>query len=125
MGSRFHSPLRNRKHLIFFNKNGLLSIAGGKLTTWRKMAEDLIEMVVKAQIFSGITKAKGFSKQKFHIGLESEEWQEFLKQNDIGLDKKVTHHLYQQYGRGAIEIIKLIEEEPNLGEKIIDANDFI
>ena len=115
----------SRKHLIFFNKNGLLSIAGGKLTTWRKMAEDLLEIIAKEQIFSDITQVKGFSKQKFLIGLEHEEWQEFLKQNEIGLDDKITHHLYQQYGCGAIEIMNLIVKEPSLGKKIVDENDFI
>ena len=115
----------SRKHLIFFNKHGLLSIAGGKLTTMRKMAEDLLEIIAKEQIFSDITQDKGFSKQKFLVGLEHEEWQEFLKQNDIGLDYTITHHLFQQYGRGAIEIMKLIVKEPNLAEKIVDENDFI
>ncbi len=115
----------SRKHLIFFNKNGLISIAGGKLTTWRKMAEDLFEMVTKNQIFSDKTQVKGFSKQKFLIGLEQEEWQESLNHHKINLDDKVIHHIYQQYGRGAIKIMKLIEKEPNLGEKIIDENDFI
>ena len=115
----------SRKHLIFFNKHGLLSIAGGKLTTMRKMAEDLLEIIGKEQIFSDITQDKGFSKQKFLVGLEHEEWQEFLKQNDIGLDYTITHHLFQQYGRGAIEIMKLIVKEPNLAEKIVDENDFI
>ncbi len=115
----------SRKHLIFFNKHGLLSIAGGKLTTMRRMAEDLLEIVAKEQIFLDITKDKGFSKQKFLIGLDHEEWQEFLKQNDLGLDDKITHHLYQQYGRGAFEIMKLIAEKPSLGERIIDENDFI
>ncbi|MHA2325449.1 MAG: glycerol-3-phosphate dehydrogenase/oxidase, partial [Promethearchaeota archaeon] len=115
----------SRKHLIFFNKNGLLSIAGGKLTTMRKMAEDLLEIVVKEQIFTDITQVKGFSKQKYFVGLEHKEWQEFLKKYDIELDEKVTHHLYQQYGQGAIEIMKLIEKKQSLGEKIIEENDFI
>ena len=115
----------SRKHLIFFNRNGLLSIAGGKLTTMRKMAEDLLEIVAKEQIFSDITQDKGFSKQKFLIGLEHEEWQEILKQNDIRLDDRITKHIYQQYGRGAIEILNLIVKEPNSGEKIVDENDFI
>ena len=115
----------SRKHLIFTNKNGLFSVAGGKLTTMRKMAEDLFEMVTKDQIFSGIEREKNYSKQKYIIGLEKGAWQEFLKQNDTGLDEKVINHLYQHYGRGAIEIMKLIEDEPKLGEKIIEVNDFI
>ena len=115
----------SRKHLIFFNKIGLISIAGGKLTTWRKMAEDLFEMVTENQIFSNKIQEKGFSKQKFIIGLEQKEWQESLNNYNIKLDDKVIHHIYQQYGRGAIEIMKLIAQDPNLQEKIVDENDFI
>ncbi|MHA2039449.1 MAG: glycerol-3-phosphate dehydrogenase/oxidase [Promethearchaeota archaeon] len=115
----------SRKHLIFFNKNGLLSIAGGKLTTWRKMAEDLFEMVIKENIFSDITREKGFSKQKFHIGFQEEDWLQSLKNYTLSLDNKTLHHIYQQYGRGAIEIMNLIEAEPYLGKKILEENDFI
>ncbi len=115
----------SRKHLIFFNKNGLLSIAGGKLTTWRKMAEDLFDIVIEKGIFTDISRAKGFSKQEFLIGLRLEEWQEYLRQSTAKLDNKITHHLYQQYGLGAIEIVKIVEKEPSLGERIVDGNDFI
>ncbi len=115
----------SRKHSIFFSGDGLLTITGGKLTTFRSMAEDLLEMVIKEQIFSDIDREKGFSKLKFLIGLDPEEWQDNLKKYAIKLDNKITHHLYQQYGRGAIEIMKLIVKDPNLGEKIVDENDFI
>lgn len=115
----------SRKHLIFRNKNGLLSIAGGKLTTWRKMAEDLLEVVMEDKIFLDISKPKEFSKQKFLIGLDQEEWQNLVKNAVNVIEDKVAHHIYQQYGRGAIEILGLIEKEPKLGEKIVEENNFI
>jgi len=103
----------------------LLSIAGGKLTTWRKMAEDLFELVTEYKLLLDISKTKGFSKQKFLIGLDQEEWQNSIKNSVNMVEDKVAHHIYQQYGRGAIEIIKLIEKEPNLSERIVEENNFI
>jgi glycerol-3-phosphate dehydrogenase len=36
-----------REHIILKSKNGLISIAGGKWTTYRKMAEDLMDFLVE------------------------------------------------------------------------------
>lgn len=115
----------SRKHVIFFNENGLLTIAGGKLTTWRQMAEDLLQKVDEHDIFPDIERKKGFSKQMFKIGLTEEEWKEKLETYDVELDNDITHHLYQQYGRGAFKILELIEHDERLKERIIPENDFI
>jgi len=95
----------SRKHLIFFNKNGLLSIAGGKLTIWRKIAEDLFKHVVEKGIFTNFEKKMDFSKRKFAIGLEREQWIKELKDINIDLDEDITDHLHQQYGKGAFKIL--------------------
>ena len=57
--------------------------------------------------------------------VESLSSEEILKKYTFKLDDKMTHHLYQQYGRGAIEIMNLIVKEPSLGNRIVDGNDFI
>ena len=114
----------SRKHLIFFSKDGLLTITGGKLTSWRNMAEDLFEKVVEKDIFSDVNRVKNFSKQKFIISLEKEEWLEKVKESKVDLDTDILDHLYQQYGKGATEIFKLIKEEESLKERIIDDNFF-
>ena len=36
-----------REHIILKSKNNLVSIAGGKWTTYRKMAEDLVDFLIK------------------------------------------------------------------------------
>jgi glycerol-3-phosphate dehydrogenase len=64
----------SRKHVIFFSKDGLLTITGGKLTAFRSMAEDLFNQVEERNIFQNIKKPENFSKQKYHISLEREEW---------------------------------------------------
>jgi glycerol-3-phosphate dehydrogenase len=115
----------SRKHIIFFNENGLLTISGGKLTTWRKMAEDLFEKASKRDIFPDISREEGFSKQMFLISMSKDDWEKELNNSSVKLDDKVARHLYQQYGRGAPKILELIQADDSLKERIIDENDFI
>jgi len=114
----------SRKHIIFFSDDGLLTITGGKLTEWRAMAEDLFNHIDEKNIFTGIKKPKHFSRQKFLISLEKEIWLKELKNSDIDLEEDIADHLYQQYGKGAIEILKIIKEDGSLKEKIIEENYF-
>ena len=115
----------SRKHIIFFSNDDLVTITGGKLTEWRGMAEDLFKKVVEKEIFPGIERENHFSRKMFLIGLERENWELKLKEFSLPLENDVLDHLYQQYGKGAIEILKLIKDTPEIGEKIMEDNEFI
>ncbi|TFF92842.1 MAG: glycerol-3-phosphate dehydrogenase/oxidase, partial [Promethearchaeota archaeon] len=115
----------SRDHLIFWSKDGLLTITGGKYTTFRKMAEDLFKEIEAAEIFPGIKRKKGFSKKQFLIGLEKESWGIQLKESGINLDEDISNHIYQQYGKGGIQILELIKENKDLKERIDEDNNFI
>ena len=115
----------SRTHTIFFSDDGLLTITGGKLTEWRAMAEDLFNKIEDKNLFPNIKREKHFSRQKFLIGLEKEEWLSLFKNSGISLDGDIADHLYQQYGRGAIKILEIIKEDETLKERIIDENNFI
>src|SRR5690625_6352297 len=64
----------SRKDEIFISDSGLISIAGGKLTGYRKMAEDIIDLV-----------SKQFKKEEGIIYSPSE-----TKQMPISGDRKST-----------------------------------
>jgi glycerol-3-phosphate dehydrogenase len=115
----------SRKHIIFFSDDGLLTITGGKLTAWRAMAEDLFKYVEERNIFPNIKRETNFSKQKFVIGLEKDDWLNELKNSGIILDDDISDHIYQQYGKGAIKILELIKEDASLKDRILEENDFI
>ena len=66
----------SREHIIFFSEDGLLTITGGKLTEWRHMAEDLFSHIEKKDLFPNIKRKEHFSRQKFIVSLEREEWLE-------------------------------------------------
>ncbi|MFX1339439.1 MAG: FAD-dependent oxidoreductase [Promethearchaeota archaeon] len=115
----------SRKHIIFFSDDGLLTITGGKLTAWRAMAEDLFRYVEEKNIFPDIKREKNFSKQKFIIGLDKEDWLKEYNKSGVKLDDDIVDHIYQQYGKGAIKILEMIKEDGNLKARIMDENDFI
>jgi len=115
----------SRKHLIFRSEDGLLTITGGKLTEWRAMAEDLFEKIEELEIFPNIKREKHFSRQEYVITLEEEDWKESLHKFEFQLEKDILSHLYQQYGKGALKILELINEDSTLSDRIIDENYFI
>jgi len=115
----------SRKHIIFFSGDGLLSIAGGKLTTFRSMAEDLLKRIEEQKIFQGIEREKNFSKQRYLISLDKQDWIGKLEDLEIQLEDDIKDHLYQQYGKGSIKILELIGENKILKERIVKENYFI
>lgn len=90
----------SRGHKIMLSDNGLLSITGGKWTTYRKMAEDVLDFAIKHEILP----------QRDCIT------ENFLIHGATSQDKKRTH-LYL-YGSDKNLICDLIKERPELGEKL-------
>ncbi|HLP73268.1 MAG TPA: glycerol-3-phosphate dehydrogenase/oxidase [Bacteroidales bacterium] len=91
----------SRRHRITVSRSGLLSIVGGKWTTYRMMAEETIDTAIN----------KGFLEKRECVT------------RDLRLDTEdvsTTDRLHV-YGRGAAEIQKLIAENPELGIRIVPA----
>lgn len=115
----------SRQHVIFFSDDNLLTIAGGKLTEWREMAEDLFDHIVERNIYSEIERDKHWSRKPFIISIKKEDWLEIVKNSGVKLDNTISDHLYQQYGKGAIKILNMIQIDESLKAPINDENDFI
>ena len=115
----------SRKHIIFFSDDGLLTITGGKLTAFRSMSEDLFKEIEVKEIFPNIKRQENFSKQKYIISLDKQEWFKILKNSGIQLEQDIADHIYQQYGKGALKILEIIRDSESLKEKILKDNDFI
>ncbi|GAG22156.1 unnamed protein product, partial [marine sediment metagenome] len=115
----------SRKHIIFFSNDGLLTITGGKLTAFRSMSEDLFKEIEVKKIFPNIRRQENFSKQKYIISLDKQEWFKILKNSGIQLEEDIADHIYQQYGKGALKILEIIRDSESLKEKILKDNDFI
>jgi glycerol-3-phosphate dehydrogenase len=89
----------SRRHKITLSSSGLLSIIGGKWTSYRRMAEETIDRAIKA----GIIEKKKCITQSFS----------FYSDN-----KPLKSERLKIYGSQASEIEKIITDQPDLGELI-------
>ena len=90
----------SRDHTIEIDKSNLLTITGGKWTTYRRMAEDAINQAAK---LGGLPEKKCVTENlKIHGAVETND-----TRNDLNI-----------YGTDAEEINKLIAEKPYLAEKL-------
>jgi len=96
----------SRKHQVRVSATGVVSIAGGKLTTYRKMAEHTVDEVLKQVGRKTACKTK---RLRF-VGATAKS------------SKKVDRealHLYQRFGSEAQTIQELITSDPSLAEPLI------
>ena len=121
----------SRQHLIIDTENGLTTISGGKLTIFRKMGEELLfHLIKKKKVFDnnrfakGLLK-KGYSKIPYLIGLGREEWDKWVTERKPDMPQDTLNLLYQQYGKGAFEIVENAMKNPKLAERFIEENQFI
>ena len=90
----------SRSHKLIVSLSGLVTITGGKWTTYRKMAEDTID---KAILIAGL-EDKSCVTQNMPI-------HGYVKKTDY------SDHMYI-YGSDRVKLMKLINETPELGEKL-------
>ena len=94
-----------RDHLIEQSTSGLITIAGGKWTTYRKMAHDVVDHAVKK--FALKTRSGCWTDRIYIIGGES-----YDPQGDAGLvekygfDTHVAWHLNRAYGDRADDVAR-------------------
>ncbi len=114
----------SRKHTVLEREDGLYSLLGGKLTTFRKMAEDLFINHIKKRSqhhrlpkFSG---KKNLTKIAYAITLSKKDWQSLPEVVNSALHPHILHHLYQQYGRGGLTILRELQRNPKLEARLLE-----
>ena len=102
--------------------SGLLSLLGGKWTTYRLMAQDAIDRAGELLNKS----APGSTEMHYLIGGENyrfEDWQTLQTQYKLPAD--VCQHLMKTYGNRAERVAKLTQENSVLAEKFTDSQPFL
>lgn len=101
----------SRKDEIFISSNGMVSIAGGKLTGYRKMAERVVDLLQEKGMVSsaskGETKDYSIHASPFRNYEEYNSFKDklFLEYNKKGVDKDVVTYLLDNYGKHAEYIL--------------------
>ncbi len=108
----------SRSHSVLQSPSGLVSIVGGKLTTYRRMAQDTMDVINRRDGVKPIHPTLSLPLQG------SAAWpivQKELKQrgNTLGLNEAVIKHLGHSYGSEALTILDLVEQNPALATALI------
>ncbi|HJW72067.1 MAG TPA: glycerol-3-phosphate dehydrogenase/oxidase [Geothrix sp.] len=119
----------SRQHLIQDAGNGLVSITGGKLTTFRPMAWELLSLCAKRGYVRRLGWREGrrnFSMRRYKVGVN---WETFDKiTGDLGLNGALPEarrrYLHQKYGHGAVGILREVKRAPELGQPLLDGQPF-
>lgn len=121
----------SREHFLDVGSDGLITIAGGKLTTYRRMCEEVVDTVVKvlrmqAKLPDTVLR-KGFTEESLLPGAigwpanddVNEVAAKVAKASEGLLSDDTCLLLANSYGMRAFEIAKMVVGEPQLGERLL------
>jgi glycerol-3-phosphate dehydrogenase len=108
----------SRQHAIFDEPPGLFTITGGKLTTYRAMAQDLVDLVAAALGNTAPCRTRDIplglhGSVAAAAGLARDEMAR------LGLPPRVAARLVQRYGDDWREAARLIGQDRSLGEPAV------
>lgn len=115
----------SREHVILEEIPGLVTIAGGKLTSHRAMAEEIIDRVVESLAAGGAAEpAPSATADRPLPGGDFESFEDLLgslekRAEAIGLDPSVLSPMAEAYGTEAEEVLDLAAERPDLCERVV------
>ncbi len=111
-----------RSHILFDHSkegvNNLISLIGGKLTTYRQVGEEIVDKVYKKL---GKTAPPCPTEDKPLPGAilaNDPRIQQAVKDYEEKVPSTSIDHLFKVYGAKALDVLALTESEPKLGELI-------
>jgi glycerol-3-phosphate dehydrogenase len=120
----------SRKHVYIEHEDGLFSLLGGKYTTFRVMAEDLMRRCIlrsdKVDITRGgsveVPSSKNIARKPYKIALKREEFEANTAYRDAQgkIHPEILNHLYIEFGKAALAIINQILKLPEMGVLLIE-----
>ena len=109
----------SREHRIVRGPGGLFTIAGGKLTTWRSMAAQTTDQLVKALGHHRHSRGRAASETEPLPGGETAVLDGFRGPGlELGLGEATVDHLLSHVGAETPAIYKLCRERPDLAEPL-------
>lgn len=117
----------SRKEEIFEDDSGLITITGGKLTTWRRMAERVADFVGRRlEAIDGVRRPRAHRSATETIQLAGGTPQGYARKDaqraatEFGVDVATVDHLMGTYGGNYRAILELTRESEGLKTTLID-----
>ncbi len=103
----------SREFHIFTSASGLVSVAGGKYTTYRQMAEEITDTIAQR-----LGKRSRCRTRRFPLsGAPPEPWPLFAKRTAAELERRFglsplsARHLVNRYGRHAVDVARCLQQD--------------
>ncbi len=106
----------SRRHKVVVSPTGMITITGGKLTTYRKMAQDTVDAVVDRldrRVRRSSTAKLALRGGDGFARLQAE------RAGRTGVDAERFTHLLTRYGTDARTVDALIDADPSLGMPLV------
>lgn len=113
----------SRRHTVGSSATGLITVTGGKLTTYRKMAEDTVDLAVRAigrsslRSSTKILRLRGSGTASAVRPAPAADPAPPAASGDRAAD--VASHLAGRYGTEASDVLALASERPDLLEPLV------
>ncbi|XP_063073538.1 glycerol-3-phosphate dehydrogenase, mitochondrial [Engraulis encrasicolus] len=116
-----------RNHIVNISDSGLITIAGGKWTTYRSMAEETLDAAAKAHgLAAGPSRTMGLTLEG------GKDWTPTLYirlVQDYGLENEVAQHLAATYGGKSFDVAKMAQVTgkrwPIVGKRLVSEFPYI
>jgi len=121
----------SREEEIFESPSGLLSLGGGKLTTYRRIAEKVVDRVVaRLAVIAperrfGPCRTAALPLPGAQVEAARGAFPGFAKRLRVGmpqaLDEGIVPHLLERYGTGAAEVLAALAADPPAMRRLVAA----
>jgi glycerol-3-phosphate dehydrogenase len=101
----------SRKAELYETSSGLVTITGGKLTTWRRMARLAVDRIVERE-----GREAPCRTHEIPLGMPANP-EDLLPAP--GVDAESRAHLAARYGHAAVGVLELAEERPELAARVV------
>jgi glycerol-3-phosphate dehydrogenase len=115
----------SRNHAVRRSAPGLVSVAGGKYTTYRLMAKDAVDLAAHDLPFAVDSSRSADVPLLGAVGLPGAEFRLGRHPGAADLGPNQLHHLVVRYGTLAAEVLDLIAKDPSLAEPIAGAEGYV
>ncbi|MBV9950591.1 MAG: glycerol-3-phosphate dehydrogenase/oxidase [Acidimicrobiia bacterium] len=102
----------SRRHAVGASASGVVTVTGGKLTTYREMAADAIDAVTK--VLDDRVESIGSSRTKRLLIRGADGYETAA----VGGDERAVH-LASRHGGDARVLLAMIDKDPSLGEPLV------
>jgi glycerol-3-phosphate dehydrogenase len=109
----------SRTHAVLRSSSGIISVVGGKLTTYRRMAQDTMDLISRQDGTKPVHPTQSIALQG-SAGWGRAQKEIARRGAKLGLTAEIINHLGHAYGSETHTILNLIEQDASLATPLID-----